>query len=332
MKSIKLHPGFYFVYNILIFAFIVYCIDLIGGAILKNFYFNQQSGFQHHTTYAIDSTNAEILVFGSSRANHHYVSEEVEKASQSSTYNVGREGQSIFYHYAVFKGVLARYKPKVVILDLLNSEFDFEQDSYDRLSELLPYYKSHPSLQPILNYRSWFESFKMISKIYPYNSSLLTIAIGNTEFNKKRFVDYKGYQPLYRQFSGSLNSNGNGREINKHLDTNKINIYKAFINDCKSNNIKLYVVISPYLKEVKESRSSQLAKQIAYSNNINFLNYSQDSAFVFKPEFFDDEMHLNNTGAEFFTKKLIVNLEKDSYKPNHEKTDTKQWEFVSTAN
>ena len=44
----------------------------------------------------------------------------------------------------------------------------------------------------------------MISEIYPYNSSLLTIAIGNLEINKTRKNDRKGYVPLTGIFRDSV--------------------------------------------------------------------------------------------------------------------------------
>ena len=39
-----------------------------------------------------------------------------------SFYNAGRDGNFMFYHLAVLKGVLNRYSPKIVILDFVAEE------------------------------------------------------------------------------------------------------------------------------------------------------------------------------------------------------------------
>ena len=43
------------------------------GLLLQHFYFKIRHGEQGRTTYAIDSCISEIVILGSSRAEHHYV-------------------------------------------------------------------------------------------------------------------------------------------------------------------------------------------------------------------------------------------------------------------
>ena len=105
-----------------------------------------------------------------------------------SFYNAGRDGNFMFYHLAVLKGVLNRYSPKIVILDFVAEEFAQNQYSYDRLSSLLPYYKSHPEMRSIINLKSKYEKIKLLSQIYPYNSLMLTIAVGNSGVNKRKAI------------------------------------------------------------------------------------------------------------------------------------------------
>ncbi|HEY5369695.1 MAG TPA: hypothetical protein VIJ75_11955 [Hanamia sp.] len=187
-----------------IFTIVCFCLDFVIGTILNKLYFKQQSGLQYRTTYAIEKTNAEVIVLGSSRANHHYVPAVFENILHYSFYNAGKDGSSIFYNYAILKGILKRYKPRIIVLEILKEELGFEKEWYDRLSELLPYYATHPEIRSIILLKSRSERLKLISKIYPYNSSLLTILIGNTELNKKRRMDLEGYVPLFKTYKGSL--------------------------------------------------------------------------------------------------------------------------------
>jgi hypothetical protein len=93
---------FRFAVSIIILFLILLAFDRVGGAILRHYYFSQTSGSWYRTTYSIDSTRADILVFGSSRANHHYVPEVFEDSLNMSFYNTGQDGNLILNNYAIF--------------------------------------------------------------------------------------------------------------------------------------------------------------------------------------------------------------------------------------
>jgi hypothetical protein len=292
--------------KVLSFLFLIVAFDGIIGYSLRTYYFKQSSGVLSRTTYAISSVKTPGLILGSSRASHHFISDVLSDSLKMPFYNAGKDGQSIFYHYAVLKGVLKRYAPKIVVLDLLNDELDFKQESYDRLSELLPYYKTYADLAPIVKLRGPFEQYKLRSQIYPFNSLLLSIAIGNTSFNKKRFVEINGYLPLIGTYKNPITQEKKAQY--EEIDSNKVNIYKAVINDCKAQQVKLIFTISPYLQNKKVTRSTILAKQIALANNVPFFDHSHDAVFVLKPRYFWDMVHLNSEGALIFTHQVITEI------------------------
>lgn len=291
--------------KLVIFIFFVFVFDFAIGKTLKYFYFKQQSGLQYRTTYSLEQTKADLLVFGSSRANHHYYPEAFEQELNISFYNTGRDGSYILYQYAILQGILKRYHPKIIILDFMKKEFEKEQGSYDRLSALLPYYNTHPELRPIIRLKSKFENYKLLSQIYPYNSSLLTIAIGNTEYNKKRDNNTEGYIPLKNVWTAPITST---RETNYEFDSIKIDTYRKFINDCRNAGVQVFVVCSPtFEKNENPDKSIQLAKEIALENNVHFIDYSNNPVF-FNNQFFADADHLNNEGAIEFSKMLVDEL------------------------
>jgi len=152
-----------FLLNIICVFALLFIFDRIIGGVLNHYYFSQRSGLNYRTTYVLDSTNAEILVFGSSRANHHYVSVIFEDSIGLSFYNSGREGNFLLYNYAVFKSVLSRYKPKIIIFDIFADELSTQKLEYDRLSALLPYYKKKPEIREVINLKSPFERYKLFS-------------------------------------------------------------------------------------------------------------------------------------------------------------------------
>lgn len=305
----------YFFFRVLIFLFLLIISDLIIGMLLKKMYNQQSSGWLYRSSYALDSTKADILIFGASRANHHYYSRLFAQELNLSSYNTGRDGNAIFYHYAVLQSVLKRYHPKVAILDFSHAEFLKSADSYERISSLLPYYYSHVELQPIIQLKSNFEHLKLLSSIYPYNSLLFQIIAGNSKYNTSRDnrADDLGYVPLHKMFKGvTVNNASYG---NYDLDQLKINYFKKFINDCASARIKLYIILSPcFLKFNVNDASVVIAKKLSIDNKIPFLDFSSEPVFLENPTIYADESHLNDTGAKIFTK-MVIDKIKDDFIP-----------------
>ena len=109
IKRIKAKKHSTFFLKGLCFLLILFILDFSIGNILRYLYFNQNAGLLYRTTYSLDSTNADFLIFGSSTANHHYDPYIFEKRLNMSVYNTGRDANTIFYNYAVFQSILKRY-------------------------------------------------------------------------------------------------------------------------------------------------------------------------------------------------------------------------------
>ncbi|MDF4201838.1 hypothetical protein PXD56_02655 [Maribacter sp. SA7] len=297
-----------FILNCVIGIIIVFVLDFAVGESLEYFYFKQTSGFQYRTTYSMEKTNEDILVFGSSRANHHYKPSVFKKKLNSSFYNTGRDGNFIFYQTAVLKSILKRYKPKLILYDF-TGEFNINQTDYDRLSSLLPYYKNHSEIRNIVNLRSQYEPVKNFSRIYPYNSTIGNIAIGNININGLRTKDKNGYVPLYGEWKEPLKM----RDIIKFekTDKNKINVFKDFLSLCKENGIAVMVIVSPVYYTYDKDYSLELCEEICNEYKIPFFNFTKNQDFLESPYLFDDVSHLNDKGATLFSEKVADLVRED---------------------
>ncbi len=308
INPFRKNPYFIFFTKIFAFLFIVWIIDYSFGRVLDYFYFKQKTGFQYQTTYSIDKTKAEILIFGSSRANHHYDPAIFENCLNTTCYNTGRDGSFIFYNYAILKGVTKRYLPKTIILDFVKQEFEINSFDYDRLSALLPYYNSHPEIRTIVELKSDFEKFKLISQIYPFNSSIFTIAyycFGKSDNTDE--LKMKGYLPLTKTWNGIFKHKKSTPDGRYELDKNKVNCFRRFLQECQNKHIKIYVIVSPYLINSEHDDYSVLvAKEMSQKFGAVFLDYSNDSSFTANTFLFADEDHLNTGGAKIFST-LIAN-------------------------
>lgn len=290
-----------FLLKLAIIITIIVVLDFAVGSVLKAFYFRQTSGLEYRTTYAINTTHADVLIFGSSTAAHDYIPTIFERDLNMTAYNVGRGGTSVFYDYAILRAVTRRYLPRMIILDFDNKEFSKTQDSYDRLSCLLPYYKMHPEIDSIVDLKSPYEKYKLISNIYPYNSLMFTISANNSENNKED--DVQGYVPLNNVWSDPIGDDHSF--INDAIDTNKVNAYESFIRDCVTKKIELYIFCSPlYVKPDYENKTIELGKAIAEKYRVKFFDYSNDLTIVNKSGLFADVAHLNPKGAEIYSTKV----------------------------
>lgn len=285
-------------------------LDFGIGSLLKFFYYRQKAGNDYQATYAIDSTKADIVIFGSSRAANLFDTEIFERRLNMPCYNTGRYGYPVFYHYALLKAVTKRHIPKIAILSFDAGNFSVNQEAYDRLSSLLPYYNNHPEIRSIVDLKGPYEKIKMLSSIYPYNSLLLPVVSGNMESSKKKYATINGYIPLDETIQGPLWKFDYTRE--KVLDTVKINVYRDFIQLCIDAKIKLYIVCTPYKIEAKGvDKSITVGKSIAQEFKIPFLDYSRDSFYINQPSLFADYRHLNKKGVQLFSNTITeIILEK----------------------
>ena len=298
-----------FLLQCLILLVIVWTIDFTIGNGLRYFYFKQK-GEDYRTTYSMENTTADLLIFGSSRGNRQYHPDVFEKRLGLSCYNVSRQGQFMFYHDAVLKSILKRYTPKVVILDFRVGEFKKNKDNYDRLYCLLPYYKNHPEIRPLLEQRGKYEKLKLISAIYPFNSDMYKIALRNLPSYREEHAIIKGYVYYDNVWNRPIQKANDSKDYS--IDSNIVKSYEYFIKSCVERKIKVLVVVPPYFS-IKEPNdvSITMAKEIAKRNAVKFIDYSQDTVFLNRRELIADPIHLNNNGAIVLSAMLVDSLNKN---------------------
>lgn len=288
-----------FLKKLLLFGLIVYCTDYSLGKLLEHYYLRMKATTpEYHTTYALNNADDDIIVFGSSRANHHYDPDPFEDKLNKTFYNTGRDGQGILFAYALLKNIMQRSdKSRIILLDLHPTEFNKNQEAYDRLSELLPYYYSNKAVQQVVNLKGPYEKIKSFSYLYRYNSLLLTILMHNT-FPRLDNVD-KGYDAIEK---GNWDVQLIETSIESDIDSLEVQFFTDFVREAKNANYEVFVIVSPsYRKYNQLPKTITIAQKICKEMNVSFLNFNQDSVFLKNPKFFADPAHLNEEGAEFYS-------------------------------
>nr|WP_295866623.1 hypothetical protein [uncultured Chitinophaga sp.] len=284
---------------------ILFVADYAVGKIMERFFLQIKAGETGRGLYAFNQTKEDIIVVGSSRANHHYVSKILEDSLKMSCYNAGRDGQGILYHTALLKAIATRKPPKLVIFDFNPSEF--VEGGFDRIALLSPYYGLHPEIQSILNLRGPFEQIKQCSGAYRYNSLMLTILANN--LIKREETSIAGYMPLFGQTKDSL-SEYPVSELSQPIDTLKVNLFENLVTELQASNTKLVVCVSPIYLKIGDSStpSINIGKEICQRYKIPFLDDSQMGTFLNDRAWFTDSRHLNDKGAHKFSEIFLQQL------------------------
>ncbi|TSE04842.1 DUF1574 family protein [Aquimarina algiphila] len=289
------------------FLVIFLIADFALGIISKQLFFSQETGKYARSTYAIQETDAKVLIFGSSHAHRHYVPEVIEKELQTSCYNAGAEGQQLLYHVALQKMIVKRIKPELIILNIDEDFLYHSKEAYDRLSDLHPYYSEYrDDLEPILGLQSKLVDFKLFFNGYQANSTIMHVI----RYYASPQLDYKGYRPLFGKVKPSKSIKEETQsKIEKgveDIDQNFVTALHTFIATAKDNNIDLVFATSPTYLIVDHTTNASFIriKAIAEKENIPFLDFFNDQQFTGKPMLFHDSSHLNDDGAKLFTKNL----------------------------
>ena len=105
-----------------------------------------------------------------------------------------------------------------------------------------------------------------------------------------------------------VKKNANKDKVSPEWDNLKIDYIKRFIDLTKDS--KLVFVFSPIRYGMDESQYS-IIKSICKEKNIPFYHYANNPKYVHHNEYFKDGSHMNNVGAEEFTKDLMKMMKKD---------------------
>jgi len=300
--------------------------DQLAGYVLRTLYFSQKAGQAYILNHTFNDVKSDVLIFGNSRAQHHYDTRILSDSLKMSCYNAGLDGgHSIIMQYAQIKIITNRYTPKIIILDFNPSNIVRFPGDYDRLSILLPYFGKYPDLQPFILLRGPFEKVKLLSAIYPFNSDIINIFRLNAVKLASRMKNFEGYVPIKNKVMNiSMLKTKHNEEESTSIDSNMIMALKNIILLCKEKNISLYIINSPiYRTDFTENKlqtpEAKMSLEIILNNKVKFLDFANDTTFSKQHELFADNNHLNEKGATKYSQIIssvlkTQNVNKASYK------------------
>lgn len=312
MKKLVKQIGF-FLLPIILISF--YADNYISENLKKSNSFAEK---EYSTWNAIidGKVNSDIVIYGSSRAWKHINPTMINKSLNVSTYNLGIDGHNFWLQYLRHSLLLENNtRPKLIILSLDVFTLQKVDDLYN-LEQFLPYMLWNTKIKDAtISYNGY--------NLMDYNIPLIRYfgrgnAIQTSMKGKSQVERIKGYQGQNQQWNNDFDkAKSVMKNYEKSLDTASIILFEKFLKECRNKKIKIIFVYSPeYIKGQKfiknRSQIISLYKKMSNKYNIPFYNYSNDP-LCFKKKYFYNATHLNKTGAEIFTKKLIDSLKKYYY-------------------
>lgn len=279
--------------------------DVLGGYVLDQLLKHSPDGRYYKTRYSLKVCNEDVVVIGSSRGEINYVSQIIEDSLGMSCWNASRGGQGTPYFRAIQEGILSRYAPKVVILNIDDNDLE-TPPNYDHAGVLRPFYQSCPEIRPIIDKTSRFEWLLMKSRLYAYNSSFYYLIRPYFIQGLDGKTSDKGWKPRLDKMSGEIGGPVTPEPPRVQLNKESVALFDTLVHKFRERGCKLFFVVSPnYGRTVSASSAIEYLRKTSRENDIPLFVYSNDTSFITRPDFFVDPDHLNVEGAQLFTKRLV---------------------------
>ncbi|TYA71877.1 hypothetical protein [Seonamhaeicola marinus] len=255
-----------------------------------------------------DSVN--LLVFGSSRANHHINTELIDSLS----FNMGVNGTRLGYSSVLISTLKKKNQTILVHVDpnILFSE------NYEA-KDILSLKNWAPRIESIENniYELYPQDINIsyFLKSYLYNGKVLGI-IKNYFKPGYDVTKYYGYDPIHptdeqRQIFEKILSKTNKEALTLDLKSEEVNpLMDKFIRNikkkCYNNKSRLLFFTSPTCKILSNDLKVKAEKYFKL-NDINYKDYSTyiDTGNL---EYWKDLTHMSHKGASMFSKKLLEDI------------------------
>lgn len=261
--------------------------------------------------YCIEVDTSDVVIFGASTANHHYITNQIADSLHTSVYNHGADGCFFLFNNTLMNIMLDRHQPKVIIWEIgesyLSSYYDVNKE-YQNMHLLYPWYKS-PYVKKMVDKQDCFQKYRMLSNAYKNNSKLLMyFRLCTGDFNQHM----GGYLPIATDYTLNDNYYDDTQLLysNHKIVQEKVIILEQTINRCKELGVKLVMVSSPrYYSDYVKSRDYYIKlREIAFQNDIPFLDFYNAEPFNKEPTWFRERTHMNHIGAEEYMKVFIPAL------------------------
>lgn len=250
----------------------------------------------------------DFIVYGSSRANRHFVVKELS----DNGFNVGIDGRKIAYP-ATLVQLLPENKRQTVIFNVdISYMIDSTYQGAD-VDALMPFYNRNKVIKKNIDELGQANPFQKLYSTIGYNGYVISI-LYNYIFPKYDYKTYDGYDPNYispaqQENLKKLIAKSENEACPKEMEINEVTkrTFEAVAKFCKDNNKQLIFVSSPVFKDDCNA-DNQLVSAFMKKNGYAYYDYTNFFAKDNKLLYWKDLAHLSDNGAKLFSAQLSKDL------------------------
>ncbi len=301
-----------FLLKLLAFLLILAAVDFGLGSAIGYFFKRTLYGENWSKENWLLSRPHDVVILGSSRAFRSYIPSIMQDTLQLSVFNAGANGQYLLYAYALEQMVLETCKPRLILLDLLPN-YVTQSEPLDqelgRMSALAPY-ADYPQVRKLLTRGKPGEELKLCSRLYRYNSRLLSIA--DNYFKDAAGMD-NGFVFIGQTRFRDTNHFPDDLDANPRVpyDPYRIGILREFVRSARDAGVAVVFCYSPAVTptSAKIRQILDFYRALADELQVPFIEMTSESYPEFQERaLFSDVIHMNETGARQYTALFVREL------------------------
>ncbi|MBR0047402.1 MAG: hypothetical protein IJP75_11100 [Bacteroidaceae bacterium] len=251
--------------------------------------------------YRLHQLNSEVVIIGSSRGCNHYVTQQLSDSLDAyfgkhlSIYNAAIAGKTANSNSCAAEVILSRYRPRLVIYDLSESQLCDDNQGAD-IEFSAPFYWTDTIVRRYLDDIGLKERILMKSSMYRYSGKLLRIL---SCYMSPSVAD-DGYKPKFGTAIDTTKAKNVPKvsETAKELDTYTVSNFENVLKKYTSEKVPLVIVCSPHFRP--KDNNKRLA-ELCYKYGVPFIDFYDTPKFNSHPELFYNGNHMNDDGAHAFT-------------------------------
>jgi hypothetical protein len=251
-----------------------------------------------------------IVVVGSSRGARDIIAGKIQTETGQPAYNLCYPGSNIYFHEFLVRSLIKFNKTPKQILLVVDDPSEFHQDKTlnFRLDRMYPLVKYSYIRKELINRGEKNKWASYLFILHQINKS-------NFDFNKKQFssldtIKNCGSMPISFQRKGR-NWKYGFKEDNYSVETeikDKVEAFNKIIDMCNENKIGLTIIFPPNYKPRNTLFENRIKELTNHKENVSFMVYNDKNPIYSNKNYFYDESHLMNTGADIFTEEIVLCL------------------------
>lgn len=292
-----------------LFVMVFVLSDFLFGLLIKScenrFVKLNPDAIENKTNYLLNEVNAEVIIIGASEVEYSYRPDIISDSLNMSVYNCGKNAQGLYYQTTILNSILDRYIPKLIVWSIAPNCLTPHENEMDRVTIFKPYYHENSYCRALLQKRSWYEKFKMLSYYYTYNSEFHSYFIhlikpesNNTKYGY-RIIEKGGAAPVLEE-----------RKWEDAPEELRVSMFTDVVNRLKEKNIRTVFVFSPHYSsgDYHNLDSYILLKKIIDDRGFILIEDYYHYPPLMYNSYFKDKDHLSEEGVLIFSQHIAHEL------------------------